>query len=494
MKLFKLVSVKIALVLLASLLVFGCASLPEVEDTTLTIVHTNDTHGRVLEGKYDGMGFAKIAVKVANLRAANPNLLLLDAGDTFHGTTLASLSRGESITKVMNYIGYDAQTAGNHDFNYGYERLIELDGLTNHSVLTSNVVDASGESILPPYVIKNVNGLLVGIFGITTPETTYKTHPKNVEGLTFKEPVEVAAEMVAELESKVHVIIALVHLGVDEDETKEEWRGTYIAEHVPGIDLVVDGHSHTALEEGIRIGNTLVVQSGSHDKNLGIVTLNYSEGMVTTKAELFTKDEAANFAQNIGLLSLIDEIDKENKKITEVIVGNSDVVLDGERDNVRTRSTNMGVFITDALLAETGADFALQNGGGIRTSIDAGPVTRGEVITVLPFGNTVVVKEITGQMMVDIIENGISSLPGASGAYSHVGGLNYTFDVTKEPGSRVLEVLVDGSPIDLNKNYSLATNDFLAAGGDNYKMLVGTKSLAELGTLDDVFIDHLNSY
>ena len=307
MKLFKLLSVKIALVLLASLLVFGCASLPEVEDTTLTIVHTNDTHGRVLEGKYDGMGFAKIAVKVANLRAANPNLLLLDAGDTFHGTTLASLSKGESIAKVMNYIGYDAQAAGNHDFNYGYERLVELNELTNHPILSANVVGADGKTILPPYVIKNVDGLLVGIFGISTPETTYKTHPKNVEGLTFREPAEVAAEMVAELKGKVHVIIALVHLGIDEEETKEEWRSTYIAEHVPGIDLIVDGHSHTALDEGIRVGNTLIVQAGSHDKNLGIVTLNYSDGMVTAKAELFTKDDAAGTAQDIGLLTLVEE-------------------------------------------------------------------------------------------------------------------------------------------------------------------------------------------
>jgi 2',3'-cyclic-nucleotide 2'-phosphodiesterase (5'-nucleotidase family) len=494
MKLIKSFSFRIALVLLASLLVFGCASLPEVQDTTLTIVHTNDTHGRVLEGKYDGMGFAKIAVKVANLRAENPNLLLLDAGDTFHGTTLASLSKGESITKVMNYIGYDAQTAGNHDFNYGYERLVELNGLTNHAVLSSNVVGADGESILPPYIIKDVNGLLVGIFGLTTPETTYKTHPKNVEGLTFREPVEVAAEMVEKLEGKVHVIIALVHLGVDEEETKEEWRGTYIAEHVPGIDLVVDGHSHTALEEGIMVGDTLVVQSGSHDKNLGIVTLNITSEMITGKAELFSKKEADGLAQDIGLLTLVDEINTENKKITEVVVGNSDVVLDGARGNVRTGPTNMGDFIIEALLAETGADFALQNGGGIRTSIDVGPVTRGEVISVLPFGNTVVVKEITGQMMIDIIENGVSKLPGASGAFCHVGGLTYKLDITKEAGSRVLEVLVNGAPIDLNKNYSLATNDFLAAGGDNYKMLKGTKSLAELGTLDDIFIDHLNSY
>ncbi|MCK5674018.1 MAG: bifunctional metallophosphatase/5'-nucleotidase, partial [Spirochaetales bacterium] len=204
MKLFKLLPVKIALVLLASLLVFGCASLPEVEDTTLTIVHTNDTHGRVLEGKYDGMGFAKIAEKVAELRAANPNLLLLDAGDTFHGTTFASLSFGESITKVMNYIGYDAQVAGNHDFNYGpaqgfdnYERIIELNEMTDHPVLAANVLGTDGELFLPPYVIKDVNGLLVGIFGISTPETAYKTHPDNVVGVTFREPVEVAAEMVA---------------------------------------------------------------------------------------------------------------------------------------------------------------------------------------------------------------------------------------------------------------------------------------------------------
>ena len=491
MNIFKSRYMKIGLILLSLALFFSCATLTEVEYATLTIVHTNDTHGRVKEDKYDGMGFAKISTKLEELRGENPNLLLLDAGDTFHGTTLVSLSEGESIIRIMNQLGYDALAAGNHDFNYGYQRLLELDEITEFPVLAANIVDADGNLVFQQYVIKDINGLLVGIFGLATPETVYKTHPKNVEGLTFIEPVETAAEMVRILEKKAHVIIALVHLGIDE-ETQESWRSTYIAENVEGIDLIVDGHSHHALEEGMLVGDTLIVQAGCHDKNLGIVQLQYRSGEVEVIAELFTKDESAEIAEYPGILSIIEKIEEDNKVITEVVVGHTDVALDGERANVRTGSTNLGVLITDALLDVTGADFALQNGGGIRASIDVGPVTKGEIITVLPFGNTVAVLEITGAQMVEAIENGISGYPEASGAYPHVGGLTFTFDETKPAGSRVIEVLVNGSPINLNKTYTLATNDFLAAGGDKYTMLMEAKKIAEYGTLDDIVVDFMN--
>jgi 2',3'-cyclic-nucleotide 2'-phosphodiesterase (5'-nucleotidase family) len=485
----KFLSIFVAGMLLVTI---GCASLPEIEETTLTIAHTNDTHGRIKEGKYDGMGFAKIATKVKELRAENPNFLLLDAGDTFHGTTFANLSEGETITKVINMLGYDALAAGNHDFNHGYDRLLELNEMTEAPILAANVLGEDGKSILPSYVIKDVNGLLVGIFGISTPETLTKTHPDNVKGLTFAEPVEYARMMVEELEGKVHVIIAVAHLGID-GETPEPWLSTTVAREVDGLDVLIDGHSHTAMEEGMKFGDTLVVQSGYHDKNLGLVNLTYKDGVVTVNAELYKKDAAADLAEDAEVMALVTEVEALNKPLLEEVVGHTDVALDGERANVRTGSTNMGVLITDALLDVTGAQISLQNGGGIRTSIDAGPVTKGEIITVLPFGNTVVVKEITGAQVIEVIENGIGAYPEASGAYCHMGGLTFTFDETQPAGSRVLTVtLTDGSPLNTSAMYSVATNDFTAAGGDNYKMFKDAKTLAEFGTLDDIVVAFMN--
>ena len=469
----------------------GCVqSITPAADTKLVIVHTNDTHARVKEGKYDGMGFAKILTLINEIKAENPNVLVLDAGDTFHGTTIASLVQGESIVRIMNIIGYDAMVAGNHDFNYGQERLLELEGMTDFPILSANVVKKDGSQLLAPYVIKDVNGLLVGIFGLTTPETLYKSHPKNTEGLTFQDSIEVAKSMVAELQDKAHVIIALVHIGIDEET---EVKTTDIAAAVDGIDLIVDGHSHTNLPEGMVVNNTLIVQAGSHDKYLGVVEITYSNGDVANiAASLITKDEAAEVSEDSEILALIGELEEKNNEITAVVVGNTDVELDGVKENVRSGPTNLGTIICEAMIAISDADVALQNGGGIRSSIDVGPITHGEIITVLPFGNTVVLLEVKGSVIKEAIENGIKSLPEVSGAYSHVAGMTFSFDESKEPGSRVTEILIGGNALDQDKLYKLVTNDFLAAGGDEYTMLSEAKVLGEFGTLDEIVITYLN--
>jgi len=480
-----------ALFLVLLLAIAGCSSLPKVADTTLIVAHTNDTHGRIPEGKYDGMGFAKISSEVKNLESKYDNVLLLDAGDAFHGTTLVTLSEGEAAVKIMNAVGYDAMTPGNHDFNYGKDRLIELAAMADFPIVCANVVDtATGETIFDPYVILDMNGLKVGIFGLTTDETLYKTHPKNVEGLTFRDPVEVSAEMVKKLRKKVHILIALGHLGVDEETSNTS---ELVMSQVEGIDLFVDGHSHTEMAEGIAVGSGLIVQSGYYDMNLGEVTLNYSmDSGVAAKAKLFTKKDAETVTPDPAVLALIDSVSKENEKITMQVVGHTDVLLDGERDHVRTGPTNLGDMICAALIDVTGADISLQNGGGIRTSIEPGEVTKGEIISVLPFGNTVTVLEISGKGVIEMIENGVKDYPNSSGAFCHVGGLTYKMDESKPAGSRVTEVLIGGKPVEQSKMYSLATNDFLAAGGDQYVMLNGLKVLAEYGTLDDILVAYMN--
>lgn len=466
------------------------SSLAPAPDTNLVVVHTNDTHARVREGKYDGMGFAKIETLINELKEENPNVLVLDAGDTFHGTTIASLVEGESIVQIMNMIGYDAMSPGNHDFNYGQERLVVLDGMADFPLLSANIVKKDGSTLLTPYIIKDINGLKVGIFGLTSPETVYKSHPKNTEGLTFKDPIETARDMVSELQDKVHIIIALVHIGIDE-ETKI--KSTDIAAAVDGIDLMVDGHSHSALPEGMVVNNTVIVQAGSFDMNLGVVEITYSNGEVSNiTAKLINKDDTEGVAESEEILALVDELEAKNNEITNVVVGNTDVELDGIKDHVRSGPTNLGTLICEAMIAVSGADVALQNGGGIRSSIDVGPITHGEIITVLPFGNTVVMLEVKGSAIKEAIENGIKSLPDVSGAYCHIAGMTFTYDESKAPGSRVTGIKIDGTPLVPDKNYKLVTNDFIAAGGDEYTMFDGAKVLGEYGTMDEIVISYLN--
>lgn len=494
-KVSKRLSILLTLIMVFSMLMPGNiwaadSNASDAAGVSLTIVHTNDTHSRVLSSSGE-IGFAKIATKIKEIRNAQENVLVLDAGDTFHGQTISTLVKGESIVKVMNTIKYDAMVPGNHDFNYGQERLVELSQVTDFPIIASNILKADGSTLLPSYIIKEMKGVKVGIFGLATPETTYKTNPNNVTGLTFEDPTVAAEKMVRELEGKADIIIALSHLGLDESST---YTSKLVAEKVEGIDLIVDGHSHTVLTEGMKVGDTLIVQTGEYDKNLGIVEMVYADGKVSTsKASLITRESAEQLAEDADVLKAVEGITAEQDKITSVVIGNTAVELDGLREHARTGETNLGNLITEAMLKATEADVALTNGGGIRASIDVGDITKGEVITVLPFGNYVVVKKVKGSDIIAALEHGVSQYPAANGGFPHVAGIRFAFDSSKEAGSRVTKAEINGKALDVNMEYLLATNDFMAVGGDNYTMLASGQVIKELPGLDEVVMDYIAS-
>lgn len=481
----KLVSLVTVLTLLVA---FALPAMAE-DAVEITIFHFNDTHARVEGDDYTGnMGFEKVKTIVDTARDAGDNVLLLDAGDSFHGQTVATISKGEAIVDIMNLLGVDAMSAGNHDFNYGQDRLLELQALTDYPILGANVLKA-GEPILEEYVIKEFDGVKVAIFGLSSPETSYKTHPDNVTGLTFEDPAVTAQRMVDMLEPMADVIVCLGHIGDEGDYTSAG-----ICTAVDGIDVFVDGHSHTELPAGQVVNGTLIVQTGEYDKNLGEVTITVDGGEVTATAALISAEDAAELEADADMLALLAQIDAENEVITSVIVAETDIVLDGERANVRTGQTNLGNLIAESILMATGADCAVTNGGGIRASIDVGDITQGEVITVLPFGNYVVTKEVKGSDIKAILEVGISDYPAAKGAFPHIAGLEFTFDPSMAAGSRLTSVKIDGVEVSDNATYVLATNDFLAAGGDGYDVLSGYPILGEYAALDEVMVAHLNMY
>lgn len=456
---------------------------------TISIVHTNDVHARVEEGEYDGMGLAKVATIVKNTKEKNPNTLVLDAGDSFHGQTIATLNKGESIVEIMNEIGYDTMTPGNHDFNYGQDRLLELSDLAEFDVISANVYKSDYTTLLPSYVIKQIAGLKVAIFGLATPETVYKTHPDNVKGITFYDPVIISRLMVNELKNKSDIIICLSHLGLDESSNITS---KMVAENVDGIDLIVDGHSHTILETGKMINNTLIVQAGEYAKNVGIVDLTLCNNVVVDrKAKLITKDEASDLIPDEDVKAVIDKIKEDNKLITSKKIGETSIKLLGERENVRTKETNLGNLAADAMVSKTGADCALTNGGGIRSSIEIGDITVENIITVFPFGNYVVTKKVTGEQILSALENGLSAYPEESGAFPHVSGMIVSFDPSKEIGNKILSVMINGEKINPDKEYTIATNDFIAAGGDQYTMFTKCKTLGEYPGLDEILINYI---
>jgi 5'-nucleotidase / UDP-sugar diphosphatase len=467
------------------------ASAEAVGTKKITILHTNDSHGRVVEGKYDGMGFAKLTTLVRQYEAQNPNTLLLDAGDTLHGTPFATLEKGDSIVKVMNAVGYDGMAAGNHDFNYGYQRLLELEKMMEFPLLSANVRKEDKSLLLKPYEIKEVDGIKLGIFGLSTPETHYKTNPKNVEGLKFTDPVAEAQEMVKELKAKgVDMIIAVSHLGIDESSTETSIK---VAKGAPGIDLIVDGHSHSTLVEGLKGENdTLIVSAGEYTKNLGVVELSFEGNkLVDKKAKLISKDEAAAITPDTEVEKVIADIEESFKPILSEVIGKTAVTLDGEREQVRKGETNLGNLVTDAMIDASGADIAITNGGGFRASIPEGPITVGNIINVFPFGNYVLTKKLTGAQIKAALENGVSDYPESKGAFPHISGMTFSIDPSLPAGKRVHSMKFKGELMSMDKEYLVATSDFLAAGGDEYTSFMESPVVNEFPAQNEVVISFI---
>lgn len=480
----------LVLVVLLILSSFSFAFAADVETTKITIIHTNDTHAR-LEGTATELGFAKIATLIKEAKAANPNTLVLDAGDTLHGMPIVNISKGENAIKVLETAGYDYMTLGNHDFNYGKERLLELKDMTKVGMLSANILNEKGECIFTPYVIKEVGGVKVGIFGLTTPETAYKTSPTNVEGLTFADSIEVSKKMVEELKDKTDVIVALAHIGLDESSVVTS---KAIAEAVEGIDVIIDGHSHTLLESGNLVNNTLIAQTGNYDKNLGYVNIEIQGGAIVNKtAQLLTAEAAASTTADPDLTKIIDEIKIANQPVFDKVVAKTDIYLDGVRANVRTKETNLGNLSADAVRAASGADIGFVNGGNIRVDIQPGDITFGKVAELFPFGNTVQVKKITGEDLLAVLEHSVSGYPAAQGAFMQVSGLTFVFDPAQPVGSRVVEVTVGDKALDKAAEYTVAINDFLGIGGDGYTMFEKYPTIAEFGTYEEIFANYLNT-
>jgi len=459
--------------------------------TEIVIAHTNDVHGRVNDDSWAGsIGMASVKNIIDALRDQHANTFLVDAGDIFHGTTFATLEEGASMVEVMNQVGYDLMVPGNHDFNYGQDRLLELEGMADFPLITANVQYAADDTnFMNPYYIQDFDGVRVGFFGLTTPETTYKTHPDNVIGLNFLNPITQAAAMVAELDPLVDIIILLGHIGLDENTeiTSED-----IATSVPGIDVIIDGHSHTVLPNGLMVGDTLIVSTGEYMKNLGVFTLTVQNGeIINHEVMLIDNDmiDELNYGYDYEVQTFIDALVADQAIILNEVVGQTAVELMGERADVRTGETNLGNLIADSMIIVTEADVAITNGGGIRASIPAGDVTLGDIITVLPFGNIIVTIELTGQELLDSLEHGTSAYPDAEGMFPHVAGMTFDINLNNPEGSRVENLMIGGVAVDLTATYLVATNDFMAAGGDGYEIFATKERVGEFKGLHEALTD-----
>lgn len=471
-------------------------------DGCLVIIHTNDTHGRDMAE--DGiLGTAAIAQLKKDYEAAGADTLLLSAGDVCQGTALVNQSQGADAIAFMNLAGYDAMCPGNHEFDWGMDNLKALINDARFPVLAANIVYRNNKSVVfdSKRIFTTRSGLKVGVFGLVTPETATKANPEKMKDLEFlqgKSLYECAQNQVDQLrDSGCDLIVALGHLGVDEESAATGNRSVDVVNHVDGIDLFIDGHSHTAMENGVPVdrdacpsfkntSKTLIVSTGSGLEHAGVVTYDPSTKKLSAQlvsAESYTgKDKTVDAAVKV-------KNDEINKKLGRVFA-KTEVTLNGDRDpGNRTQETNLGDFAADAIRWSANksiggtVDAAITNGGGIRESIPAGDISMLDMKTVFPFGNQVAVMEITGQGLLEALEAATYCAPEALGAFPQVSGITFTLDTSKpyrngaaygtyyecaNPGTRVRDVMVGGVPLDLERTYTIATNDFSASGGDTY--------------------------
>ena len=475
------------------------------------ILHTNDMHGRILgeEGRVVGMS------KLKSIKKEEQPDLMLDSGDAFQGLPISNNTKGADMAKAMNSVGYDAMAVGNHEFDFGLDQAMKYKAQLNFPILSANTYKDE-KLLFDPYTIVKKNSIRYGIVGVTTPETAVKTHPNNIKGVTFTEPIPAVQNTLSQINNQADVFIVLAHLGVD-NSAKAAWRGDTLANTLAqdarfkGKEIIVlDGHSHTVIQNGRINQNTVLAQTGTALENIGKVEFDYLNGVVSNvRDSLINVKDTAEVKPDAELQELMDEAKaKFDNQVSEVVIPNNPVQFAGERDDVRTRETNLGNAITDAMEAygEDGfshsPDFAVTNGGGIRASIDKGKnVTLGDVITVLPFGNTISQIQVKGANVQKMFEHSLSAPVqdgklGANGGFLHVSkSIRVYYDIHKDPGSRVLKIEVlnkkthQFEALDPERTYYMTTNDFTASGGDGYDMLGGPRE--EGVSLDKVFADYL---
>ena len=503
------------------------------------IMHTNDMHGRMeyLEDKYSpsiGLG------RVKTFKENEKPTLLVDAGDAMQGLPISNYSKGMDMVKAMNEVGYDAMTLGNHEFDFGLETALTYQKELNFPIVSANIFYKEGK-IRPfkPYTIveKDVNGKKqsFALIGLTTPETTVKTHPNNVEKVTFAKPAPVAIDMIKEIGDKADYFVFMTHLGIDETTVTDE-TSTYLAKELsknfPDKKIfIADGHSHTALPEGIHKGNVLIGQTGNHLNNVGMMTGNYTDKKAETKAVLHPFSELKTLVPDPKVESIVETAKKNfDKEMSAVVLQDNQITFNGERENARSRETNLGNVIGDALLSygqsgfKDSSDFAIMNGGGIRQTIKPGKVTKGDIVGVMPFGNTVSQITVTGNEIYAMFEHSLRSIHatnedgsvimddngvpklGANGGFLQASNsIKVTYDSNLEgaqpeknvTGKRVTSIQIKNKsgefvevPRKEDVSYRMVTNDFLAAGGDGYSMLAG-KPVEQGSSMDEVFMDYL---
>ena len=485
----------------------------------ITILHTNDFHARFRPiSKYDNNcseennakgkcfgGTARLISAVEDARARHSNTILLDGGDQFQGTLFYNLYKGKVAAEMMNKLGYDGMTVGNHEFDDGPETLRAFMDAVNFPVLMANAnvdmePELKGKLHKSTTVLKN--NKKIGLIGVVTEDVVDLSSPG--DNIIFTDAVAaVQSEVDFLTEAGVNIIILLSHSSYEVDKM--------IAANTTGVDVIVGGHDNAYLSNvsdrakgpyPTVVNGTQIVQAYAYGKFLGELSVLFDEAgnVVYATGEPITIDGSVN--ENSQIVARLDELEEPITELKETIVGTVSNALTGDRAVCRVQECDMGNMIADAMrgaVIDKGYTIALANSGGIRASLDAGEVTLGEIMTILPFQNTLSTFKVTGQQLLTAIENGVSQVEDEKGRFPQVSGMRYTFNLAKPPNEgRVtsIEIDEDGSwnALDLNKMYGMVSNNFIRGGGDGYKVFRSASEIYDFGPdLADVVADYIKA-
>ncbi|MCI1208852.1 MAG: 5'-nucleotidase C-terminal domain-containing protein [Treponema sp.] len=501
-KLNRLTVVLSAIALTATVVLAGCASVkPVARDPDaayqLTVLDTNDHHGAVLAVKGKG-GLAERATFVKQVRAQNKNVLVLDAGDINTGTAVSNMFDAEPDILAYNMIGYDAVAFGNHEFDGSLEKLEHQMEISKFTWLSANV--KQGKKYLgKPYIIKDFDGFRVAVIGLTTRRTLVIANPD--KSLTFENEKTALSEAVKTVreKEKADIVIVLGHCGnVRESDT--HITSEDLAREVPGIDMFIDGHSHTYMEKPDMVNGVPIVSANEWGKYVGEAQITIKDGKIADFDWKPVEITTEAFPPDTEVTALLKPyVDKAEASLSDIVMKTTAKFEFGKK-LTRYRETASGDFLTDAMvysLKKIGVqtDFAVTNGGGIRAELPAGDVAKKDIVTMLPFTNMVYQLSLKGSDVKALFAY-IGSVKQGAGAFAQVSkGVNYTITYDADGKGTISAVTINGAPIDENKIYTIATNDYMAGGGDGY--VVFKNSVATFNSsilLSDSFIDYIRTF
>lgn len=440
----------------------------------IDIFVTNDFHGNLEEGKY-AAGIAKLAAVYNEYKEQNPDgTFIVDAGDALQGTPVSNVFFGQPVMEAYNKIGYKAMTVGNHEFDWGIEKVLEArkEVATNFPLVAANIYDKATNKPVEwaePYTIIEQNGVKIGIIGLATPETLETAKLDFIKDFDFKDPITIANQLVPEVrKAGAELVILLTHIPGYQDKTTKETTGALadLAYGVKGVDGIIGGHSHQLVSDII---NEIPVVEGSNNGNfLSHITLVYDKKSGQVIYHHVEAVDVKNTTFNVEpVKEIVDIVNKYNEKVKPIfdeVIGKTEVELKRDYNN----ESNIGNWMADVMREKVDVQIAFQNAGGIRTDLPTGDLTVGDIFTVMPFDNTIVTGEMTGAQIKAVLEQSVTLYKGMM----QISGLKVKYDSTKPEYQRVTEItLENGTPVEMDKTYTVATNDFLSGGQDGFKTL-----------------------